>query len=124
MVYFVEQRFDSQELMARNMRDNVLLRQVHALLEPVFGPRLRGIVLYGSEARGDAGPDSDIDFLVLLEGSPKEPEDSRAVIHAIYPLVLEIGRPIHAEPVSIAEYEASAFPLYRSAKREGIALIR
>ncbi len=27
------------------------------------------VILYGSEARGDAQPDSDIDLLVLVEGN-------------------------------------------------------
>ena len=31
-----------------------LLRKVGAILEGVYGPRLRGVVLYGSEARGEA----------------------------------------------------------------------
>ena len=33
-----------------------------------FGDRLRGIRLYGSTARGDWTPESDIDVLVLLDG--------------------------------------------------------
>ena len=48
-------------------RDRVM-REIRRRLESAYGARLRGIVLYGSEARGDAGPDSDIDLLVLLEG--------------------------------------------------------
>jgi hypothetical protein len=35
-------------------------------LSRVFGPRLRGVVLYGSSARGDRAADSDIDLLALL----------------------------------------------------------
>ena len=38
------------------------------------------------------------------------------------PLVLELERPIHSMPVDIAEYDAQEFPLYRSAKREGVLL--
>jgi len=45
-----------------------LLRQVKERLCAVFGARLKGVVLYGSYARGDSTEDSDIDFLVLLEG--------------------------------------------------------
>ena len=80
------------------------------------------MVLYGSEARGESAPDSDIDFLVLLEGPLEEPNDSWGCIRAVYPLVLESGRPIHAEPVDAAEYEAAEFPLYQNAKREGVSL--
>jgi predicted nucleotidyltransferase len=29
-------------------------------------------ILYGSEARGDARPDSDIDVLILLEGERRD----------------------------------------------------
>jgi predicted nucleotidyltransferase len=31
-----------------------------------YGDRLRGILLYGSRARGDFGPESDYDVVVLL----------------------------------------------------------
>ncbi|GAG85554.1 unnamed protein product [marine sediment metagenome] len=99
-----------------------LLKRVKSALSETFGRRLKGVVLYGSEARGESAPDSDIDFLVLLEGPLKEPNDSWACINAVYPLVLESGRPIHAEPVDAAEYEAGEFPLYENAKREGVSL--
>ena len=33
----------------------------------IYGAKLRGIILYGSCARGDFDVDSDIDFLVLLD---------------------------------------------------------
>ncbi|MCK4626910.1 MAG: nucleotidyltransferase domain-containing protein [Phycisphaerae bacterium] len=104
------------------MATDELLMQVKSILKDAFGERLRGVVLYGSEARGQAGPDSDIDFLVLLDGQPSEPHDSWTCIDALYDLVLELGRPIHAEPVNIADYQAGEFPLYSNASREGILL--
>ena len=45
-----------------------ILKQVKTRLKAKYGDRLCGIILYGSEARGDAEPDSDIDLLVLLKG--------------------------------------------------------
>jgi predicted nucleotidyltransferase len=36
-------------------------------LEKIYGPRLRGVYLFGSRARGDDGPDSDLDVLVVLD---------------------------------------------------------
>ena len=99
-----------------------LITQIKSVLSDALGDRLRGVVLYGSEARGDAEPESDIDLLVLLAGPPGEPADSWACINALYPLVLELGRPIHAEPVEAATYEAGEYPLYRNASREGVLL--
>lgn len=37
------------------------------LLRDAFGPRLVSVVLFGSVARGEARPDSDIDLLVVVE---------------------------------------------------------
>ena len=99
-----------------------LRNHIKGALAGVFRSRLKGIVLYGSEARGDASADSDVDVLVLLDGAPDDPADSWACIDALYPLVLEYGRPIHAEPVAMAAYESQEFPLYLSAAREGVTL--
>ena len=44
-----------------------------------YGARLRGVVLYGSEARGEATPTSDIDVLVLLDGPVRFGEELRRV---------------------------------------------
>ena len=41
-----------------------VLQECKNILEDHYGPRLKGLVLYGSLARGDAGSDSDIDLLV------------------------------------------------------------
>jgi predicted nucleotidyltransferase len=97
-----------------------LLRRAKATLQPAFGKRLRGVILYGSEARGTADPDSDIDLLVLLEGPLDYWPESHACVRALYPLVLELGRPIHARPVAVADYEAGEWPLYESVKKEGL----
>jgi predicted nucleotidyltransferase len=101
------------------MERSELLRRVKSLLQEAFGPRLRGVILYGSEARGTAEPDSDIDLLVLLEG-PVTWDDSRKSIHVLYPLVLESERVIHAVEVDATEYEAQEWPLYRMVKAEGV----
>ena len=42
-----------------------ILNQLRGFLESVYGTRLRHLVLYGSEARGDADAGSDVDVLVL-----------------------------------------------------------
>jgi len=99
-----------------------LLKQIKSRLQAAFGDRLQGVVLYGSEARGDAQPDSDIDLLVLLTGPVDNYWDLRVCVDALYPLVLEIGRPIDAETVDISAYEAAKFPLYREAQTEGVPL--
>ena len=44
------------------------LRWATGRLREIYGPRLKRLVLFGSWARGDARPDSDVDLLVILEG--------------------------------------------------------
>ena len=36
-------------------------------LQRIYGQRLRGVYLFGSRARGDGDPDSDLDVLVVLD---------------------------------------------------------
>lgn len=104
------------------MDTNELLKQVRVCLEAVFADRLKGLVLFGSEARRQAGPESDIDLMVLLKGPVQFGRDLETIIHALYPLQLETDRLIDAWPADVDSYEAQEFAIYRNARREGVRL--
>lgn len=96
-------------------------RAKRALAE-AFGDRLCQVVLYGSTARGDADPLSDIDLLVVLVGPVRLGRDLDVIVKSLYALQLEVEKPIHALPVDAADYEAGEFGVYRAAKRDGVVL--
>ena len=104
------------------MEREQLQRELKRRLREAFGDRLRGVVLYGSEARGESQEGSDIDVMVLLEGPINLWGDIKTGIGATYDLTLELGRPVHPDPVDAEEYQKGEFALYRNVKREGIVL--
>ncbi len=101
-------------------RDKLLL-EIRDRLRIAHGDRLRGVVLFGSVARGDATADSDVDVLVLLTGPVRLMRDLSRNVDALYELSQQIGRRISAKPVAIDDYESLDCPLFRRAHEEGIA---
>jgi uncharacterized protein (DUF433 family) len=100
-----------------------VLDRMRPMLAAEFGGRLKGVVLFGSSARGNAGPDSDIDILVLLQGPVETGRDIDSAVKATYSLQLEIpDRPIHLAVADVEDYEAGEFAIYRHAKAEGVLL--
>lgn len=45
------------------------------VLRTTFGDRLVSVVLFGSHARGDATPESDVDIFLVIRGLPASPLD-------------------------------------------------
>lgn len=50
-----------------------ILKDVKKGLSKLYGARLRGLVLYGSYARGDYREGSDLDILVILNDFERSP---------------------------------------------------
>ena len=89
-----------------------------------LGQALRpdAIFLFGSHARGDAGPDSDLDFLVVVPNSP-HPRYLRSV--DVRALVADIPAPKDIVVLIRAEWESEQRVLCSLAStvlREGIKL--
>lgn len=102
------------------MKREELLRRSKALLQESFGDRFDGVILFGSEVRGKAEADSDIDLLVLLEGPIDFGDDLRRIINALYDLQLEVIRPLHAMPVDVKDFNSERYSVYRRVKEEGV----
>lgn len=51
---------------------NALLKQYVDDICKIYGKKLKAVILYGSYARGDFKPDSDIDIMILVDMTDEE----------------------------------------------------
>ncbi len=104
-------------------RQSLIVKKCKATLIKYYGDRLKSVILYGSAARGQANPSSDIDLLVLLTPPLDYFAELRQLVDILYPVQLESEKLISAKPVSVKDFELGSISLYRNAKREG-AIVR
>lgn len=99
-----------------------IVQKCRAILAQHYGHQFHSLILYGSVARSQSSPASDIDLLVILNKPFDFFSELRNIVDLLYPIQLESERLISAKPVSLAEFEKGAIQLYRNVKREGIAV--
>lgn len=81
-------------------------------------------ILYGSEARGDARSDSDVDLLILLPSDAVSPEVEHSIVGKLYEIELQSGVIISSLilPKDKWEHPDVVTPFHINVRREGVRL--
>jgi predicted nucleotidyltransferase len=66
-----------------------IIQKCKEILEKHYGERFAGLILYGSQARGQAEEGSDIDMLVLLQGPLDYFQEIWNLAELLYPRQLQ-----------------------------------
>ena len=88
----------------------------------LYGDRLVQAILFGSRARGDFEPGSDVDVLLVLSGDVRPSEEIGRTSQLRASLCLKHGIVFSCTYVSAERYRTGQGPLLLNARREGIAL--
>ena len=97
-------------------------RAVAEDLSDLYGNRLRRVVLFGSWARGDAQPESDVDLLVVLDEVRSRRRELARMSDVLWRHSLEHDTVVTEIPVSEREYLESDEPLLVRARAEGLTV--
>lgn len=97
-----------------------LLAELHSGLVSLYGDRLVDVILYGSEARGEARSDSDVDVVIVLVGPVEPGREIGRLGDLLAALNLHYGRLVSVVPIAAADYAAARDPFWRSVQRDGL----
>jgi len=99
-----------------------IVKELRRRLQQHYGQRLCKVILYGSQARGDAETGSDVDVLVVLEGVVDGGEEIRATSSIAAGLSLAHDQVVCLVFVSRDDFEIGEWPLLMNVRTEGLVL--
>lgn len=97
-----------------------VLRKLDAGLKELYGARYRGLLLYGSYARGTAWEGSDVDLLLILEGPVNAGKEIWKLQDVKWPLALESNLALSVIPVSVEDFEKAESMFLRVVRGEAV----
>lgn len=100
-----------------------ILQQLQRELQGRYKGQLDQVVLFGSQARGNASPDSDIDVLAILKEDGADPflEYPRWA-EWVVDILLDYGELVNLLFTSRSRFDSVNSPLYRNVHSEGIVI--
>lgn len=99
-----------------------IINQFKTGAKTLYGERLKAVILYGSQARGEPTTESDIDLLVVLQGEIVPGREIERMLDLITDLNLEHTVLLSVLPMSESEYVEVNSPLLLNVRREGIVI--
>ncbi|MGG6270517.1 nucleotidyltransferase domain-containing protein [Leptolyngbya sp. AN03gr2] len=101
---------------------DTILQQLRRSLTKLYGDRLQALILFGSQARQDAQPDSDIDVLVVLQSPVDAWAENQRTAEVIATLCLKHSAVITPVFISDQQFRASDTALLRNIQHEGVQM--
>jgi type I restriction enzyme S subunit len=89
-------------------------------LGEVYGDRLKGVYVFGSYARGEATPDSDLDILIVLDGLDDYSDEIKRTSHLISSLSLECGISLSRVFVSQSQWAEGQTAFLQNVREEAV----
>ena len=97
-----------------------LLKELRSALEDLYGANLVGIRLFGSYARRQATPDSDVDVLLVLRQVGDYGTEVRRVSDVLSRVSLKYGKTIAPVFVDADRFSAASDPFMANVAREAV----
>lgn len=105
-----------------DQRLQTILTELRQHLAVLYGERLVDILLFGSQARGDATPESDIDVMIVLRGEVWPGEEIARSGGIVAQLSLEYNVLLSTIFESEEDFRLRRSPLLLNVQREGIRI--
>jgi uncharacterized protein len=99
-----------------------ILVELRQHFEAIYGDRMVNMLLFGSQARGDATSESDIDIMIVLKGPVKPGKEINRTSEIRAELSLKNDVVISCVFMSAERYTIEQSPLILNVHREGIAV--
>jgi predicted nucleotidyltransferase len=97
-----------------------IARRMRKGLSEIYRKRLRGVFLYGSRARGEQGPDSDVDVLIVLDRVGPYGEELERTSKLASDLSLDAGVIVSRAFTSEADWQTGTKPFLVSARLDAL----
>lgn len=112
---------DGKILLVSLMPANIkkLLGELKQELSRIYGDRLKGVYLYGSYARGDNQPGSDVDVMIVLASYQRYGDEIRRTSELNAKLSLDYGIPISRLFMTEERWRNEDSPLLRNVRAQG-----
>jgi predicted nucleotidyltransferase len=99
-----------------------ILTELRRRFEVLYGTRLVQMILFGSQARGDAERGSDIDVLVVLRGEVSPCDEIARTIEDVADVSLRHNEVVSCVFVSEEQFERERSPLLLNIRSEGVLI--